>query len=113
LILNRADAAAVTRQLSLALFMDTKLNLGHEHVRANASIDAPIQQIVQFRCTGPVRQWDRAMVRWPEGSSSGEMRSHAIIKISEVARGQTLTVIARVAPRFQGYRAGVVILDRK
>jgi hypothetical protein len=28
LILNRADAEAVTRQLSLALFMDAKLDLG-------------------------------------------------------------------------------------
>jgi len=34
LILNRADAEAITRQLSLALFMDAKLDLGHKRARA-------------------------------------------------------------------------------
>jgi hypothetical protein len=35
-ILNRADAEAVTRQLSLALFMDAALDLGHKRARAKA-----------------------------------------------------------------------------
>jgi hypothetical protein len=34
LILNRAPVDAVTRQLSLALFTDAKLDLGHKRVRA-------------------------------------------------------------------------------
>jgi len=34
LILNRAPVDAVTRQLSLALFTDTKLDLGHKRARA-------------------------------------------------------------------------------
>ena len=33
LILNRADAEAITHQLSLALFMDAKLDLGHKRAR--------------------------------------------------------------------------------
>ena len=37
LILNRADAEAITRQLSLALFMDAKLDLGHKRARAKSA----------------------------------------------------------------------------
>jgi hypothetical protein len=36
LILDRADAGAITRQLSLALFTDAKLDLGHKRARARA-----------------------------------------------------------------------------
>jgi hypothetical protein len=34
LILGRAPVEAITRQLSLALFMDVKLDLGHKRPRA-------------------------------------------------------------------------------
>jgi hypothetical protein len=34
LILRREPAEAITRQLSLALFMDAKLDLGHKRARA-------------------------------------------------------------------------------
>jgi hypothetical protein len=36
LILNRAPVEAITRQLSLALFMDAKLDLGAKRVRAKS-----------------------------------------------------------------------------
>jgi hypothetical protein len=36
LILDRAPAEAITRQLSLALFMDAKLDIGRKLVRAKA-----------------------------------------------------------------------------
>jgi hypothetical protein len=36
LILNREPVEAITRQLSLALFMDAKLDLGRKRARAKA-----------------------------------------------------------------------------
>jgi hypothetical protein len=36
LILGRAPGVAITRQLSLALFMDAKLDIGQKHIRAKA-----------------------------------------------------------------------------
>ena len=37
LIIQRAPAEAITRQLSLALFTDAKLDLGHKRVRAKSA----------------------------------------------------------------------------
>jgi hypothetical protein len=37
LILNRAPVEAVTRALSLALFTDAKLDLGHKRARAKSA----------------------------------------------------------------------------